>query len=50
MATLTIKGFRPAQPPVIFLHRRPALELTVAPTQDRLLAGCGVIWRHGSRA
>ena len=41
MATLTIKGCRPAQPPVIFLRRRPTLEPTGAPTQAEGLTSSG---------
>ena len=41
MATSTIKGCRPAQPPVIFLRRRPTPEPTGAPAQDPGAAGGG---------
>ena len=39
MATVIINGCRPAQPPLIFLRRRPNLEPTGAPGQDRGPAG-----------
>ena len=41
MATLTIKGCRPAQPTAIILRRRPTLEPTGASPQDREAVGGG---------
>ena len=41
MATLTIKGCIPAQPPLLFLRRRPTIEPTDAPAQDQGPAGGG---------
>lgn len=35
MATVTIKGCRPAQPPVIFFRRRPTPKPTGTPAQDQ---------------
>jgi len=41
MATVIIKGCRPAQPPMILNWWRPTLELTGAPAQDPEPAGGG---------